>query len=102
MSDRALLVVAWTGAALSLIVTLGYSNALIMDALWVLYTSFVNLGQDWYSYGWEIQLLETGFLAMFLCPLLDARPFPKRPPPVIIVWLFRWLTFRIMLGAGLI
>jgi hypothetical protein len=70
--------------------------------LWLLYTSFVNIGQDWYSYGWEIQLLETGFLAMFLCPLLDPRPFPKRPPPVLIIWLFRWLTFRIMFGAGLI
>lgn len=102
MSDRELLVLAWIGTALSLVVTLGYANVLIMAALWVLYTSFVNIGQDWYSYGWEIQLLETGFLAMFLCPLLDARPFPKRPPPVLIVWLFRWLTFRIMLGAGLI
>jgi len=83
-------------------VMLGYANALVMAALWVLYTSFVNIGQDWYSYGWEIQLLETGFIAMFLCPLLDARPFPKQPPPVLIIWLFRWLIFRIMLGAGLI
>ena len=59
-------------------------------------------GQDWYGYGWEIQLLETGFLAIFLCPLLDGRPFPKREPPVVVLWLFRWLIFRIMLGAALI
>jgi hypothetical protein len=64
--------------------------------------SFVNVGQEWYSYGWEIQLLETGFLAAFLCPLLDARPFSRRPPPIQIIVLFRWLIFRIMLGAGLI
>jgi len=64
--------------------------------------SFVNIGQDWYGYGWEIQLLETGFLAIFLCPLLDGRPFPKSPPPRLVIWLFRWLIFRIMLGAGLI
>ncbi|HEX8312507.1 MAG TPA: lipase maturation factor family protein, partial [Chthoniobacteraceae bacterium] len=101
-SDRGLLVLAWVGAALSLVVMLGYANVLIMAALWVLYTSFVNIGQDWYGYGWEIQLLEIGFLAMFLCPLIDARPFPKRPAPVLIIWLFRWLSFRIMLGAGLI
>jgi hypothetical protein len=49
-----------------------------------------------------MQLLETGFLSIFLCPLLDARPFPKRPPPLLVIWLFRWLGFRIMLGAGLI
>lgn len=41
-------------------------------------------------------------MAIFLCPLLDGRPFPKRPPPVIVIWLFRWLIFRIMIGAGLI
>jgi len=102
ISDRELTVLAWVGAALSLVVVLGYANAILMAFLWLLYTSFVNIGQDWYSYGWEIQLLETGFLGMFLCPLLDPRPFPKRPPPVLIVWLFRWLAFRIMLGAGLI
>ena len=70
--------------------------------LWLLYMSFVHVGQDWYGYGWEIQLLETGFLAIFLCPLLDLRPFPKRAPPPPIIGLFRWLIFRIMLGAGLI
>ena len=56
----------------------------------------------WYGFGWELQLLETGFLAIFLCPLFDGRPFPKRPPPVVVIWLYRWLIVRIMLGAGLI
>jgi hypothetical protein len=64
--------------------------------------SFVHLGQEWYGYGWEIQLTETGFLAIFLCPLLDMRPFPKREAPIAIIVLFRWLIFRIMVGSGLI
>ncbi len=81
---------------------LGYANAIVMLLLWILYSSIVNVGQLWYSYGWEMQLLETGFLAIFLCPLLDGRPFPRRAPPVAIIWLYRWLIFRIMLGAGLI
>ena len=101
-SDRALLIVAWAGAGLSLIVAAGYANALMMGALWALYMSLVHVGQDWYGYGWEIQLLETGFLAIFLCPLLDGRPFPRTRPPALILILFRWLIFRIMLGAGLI
>jgi hypothetical protein len=50
----------------------------------------------------EIQLTETGFLAIFLCPFIDMRPFPKRAPPFPIIVLFRWLIFRIMLGSGLI
>jgi hypothetical protein len=49
--------------------------------------SIVHAGQDWYGYGWEIQLLETGFLAIFLVPLVDARPFPRRAPPIALIWL---------------
>lgn len=100
--DMELEAAAWVGFGLSCIVACGYANALVMTLLWALYMSFVHIGQDWYGYGWEIQLLETGFLAIFLCPLLDGRPFPKRSPPRVVVWLFRWLIFRIMLGAGLI
>jgi hypothetical protein len=101
-SDTSLLTAAWIGFAISCIVLAGFANALLLSVLWFLYMSFVHVGQDWYGYGWEIQLLETGFLAIFLCPLLDLRPFPKRPPPTPVIGLFRWLTFRIMLGAGLI
>src|SRR6201999_2077189 len=101
-SDTALLTAAWIGFVLSCIVLAGFANAPLMGILWFLYMSFVNVGQEWYGYGWEIQLLETGFLAIFLCPLLDLRPFPKRPPPILIIGLFRWLIFRIMHGSGLI
>ncbi len=101
-SDGALQGAAWAGFALSCVVVAGYANALMMTALWALYMSIVHVGQELYGYGWEIQLLETGFLGIFLCPLLDGRPFPKRPPPVPVIWLFRWLIFRIMLGAALI
>ncbi len=101
-SDAALLTAAWVGFLLSCVVAAGFANAPLLTVLWFLYMSFVNVGQEWYGFGWEIQLLETGFLAIFLCPLLDLRPFPKRPPPLPIIQLFRWLTLRIMLGAGLI
>jgi len=101
-SDTALLAVAWLGFGLSCVVAAGYANALLLAVLWFLYMSFVHVGQEWYGYGWEIQLTETGFLAIFLCPLLDGRPFPRYAPPMPIIVLFRWLIFRIMLGAGLI
>jgi hypothetical protein len=101
-SDGALQLVAWTGVALSALVLAGWANAVLLAVLWALYLSVVHVGGLWYGYGWEIQLLETGFLAIFLCPLLDPRPFPGRPPPAAVIWLYRWLAFRIMLGAGLI
>jgi hypothetical protein len=101
-SDTALILFAWIGFILSLVVMAGFANAPSLTVLWLVYMSFVHVGQEWYGYGWEIQLTETGFLAIFLCPLVDMRPFPRRPPPLLIIILFRWLIFRVMLGAGLI
>lgn len=50
--------------------------------------------------GWESQLLETGFLAIFLCPILSLRQLPRHTPTSwAVVWGYRWLIFRIMLGA---
>jgi hypothetical protein len=101
-SDAVLQITAWAGFGFSCLVVLGYANAVVMTLLWALYMSIVHMGQDWYGYGWEIQLLETGFLGIFLCPLWDGRPFGKREPPMTVIWLFRWLIFRIMLGSALI
>jgi hypothetical protein len=102
-SDAALTGVAWAGVFLSLVVVAGFANAPVLAALWVLYMSYVHVGQLFYGYGWEFLLLEAGFLAIFLCPAYRLEPFPRgTPTPVPVVWLLRWLAFRLMLGAGLI
>ena len=50
----------------------GFLPALVLSlsvavwlALWALYLSIVNVGQVWYSFGWETLLCEVGFLAVF-------------------------------------
>jgi lipase maturation factor len=102
-SDGAFAAGAWAGIALSSCVALGLANAPILAALWLLYMSFVHVGQLFYGYGWEMLLLEAGFLAIFLCPLWSPRPFPRKTPPSdIVIVLLRWLAFRLMFGAGLI
>lgn len=102
VSDTALVGWAWAGVALSGAMMLGLANVFSGLALWVLYGSFVRIGQAWYGFGWELQLLETGALALLLLPAFDPRPNLERQPPKISIWLFRWLIVRIMLGAGLI
>src|SRR5439155_25486432 len=67
-TDQGMSIFAWVGFALSLIVLGGYANAILLAVLWAMYMSIVHVGQIWYGYGWEIQLLETGFLSIFLCP----------------------------------
>ena len=100
--DWALASAAWIGIVLSCLVIVGvafrYSSwlaALVWGACWVLYLSFVNVGQTFYGFGWEDILLEAGFFAMFL----GARHVEPQP---VSLWIFRWLEFRVMFGAGLI
>ncbi|XP_074605963.1 lipase maturation factor 1-like [Acropora palmata] len=95
---------AYAGLALSgILIVFGSANMLIMALLWVLYHSIVNVGQRWYSFGWESQLLETGFLAIFLCPVVKMHQVPiHTPTPLVVIWGYRWLIFRIMIGAGMI
>jgi hypothetical protein len=93
----------YVGLGLSLLVLFGLANAPLLFVLWLLYMSFVHVGQIFYGYGWEMLLLETGFLAIFLAPLGNPAPFGRRSPPSpVVIVLLRWLVFRLMLGAGLI
>ncbi|MFE2540802.1 lipase maturation factor family protein [Actinacidiphila glaucinigra] len=101
-SDRLFAAVAWGGAALSAAVVAGVTDLVplwaamvIWAVLWLLYLSIVNVGQTWYAFGWESLLLEAGFLAVFLGN-------EDTGPPVLILWLMRWLVFRVEFGAGLI
>lgn len=101
-SDCLFATVAWVGAAVSgaLLVGLGDVTPLpVTMALWAvpwaLYLSIVNVGQRWYSFGWEVLLCEAGFLAIFLGPADMA-------PPTLVLWMLRWLLLRLELGAGLI
>jgi len=101
-SDGLLAAVAWSGVALAAAALAGLPDAwplpltmLLWAVLWALYLSIVNVGQTFYSFGWETLLLETGFLAIFLGPAWT-------PPPLTLIWLIRWLVFRVEFGAGLI
>jgi hypothetical protein len=105
-SDRVVGATAWIGVGLSVVGLFAGpywlpdpyalpSSMLLWAALWALYQNFVNAGRIFYGYGWESMLLETGFLAIFLGA-------GASEPPVVVVWLFNWLLFRNMFGAGLI
>jgi hypothetical protein len=63
--------------------------------LWLLYLSFVNIGQTFYGFGWETLLCECGFFAIVLGGA-------STMPTAWSLWIYRWTLFRLMFGAGLI
>ncbi len=101
-TDFAFDLFGWIGIALSLFALSGFSekfgnfiSAGTWGALWLIYLSFVNVGQTFYAFGWETLLLEAGFLAIFLGS-------ERTTPSFLVILLFNWLLFRVMFGAGLI
>jgi hypothetical protein len=101
-SDAALQLWAIIGLVVSLALVAGYANMPSLLLLWFVYGSFERVGQLWFSFGWEIQILETTLIAACLAHPWDPRPLGLRRPPRVAIALARWLVFRIMLGAGLI
>jgi hypothetical protein len=100
--DSVFRIAAGAGVALSIFAFTPYPAragaapaALVWGALWLLYLSFVNVGQTFYGFGWETLLLEAGFLTIF-------SGASTSEPSRILMWMYRWLLFRLMFGAGLI
>ncbi|MGW5236769.1 lipase maturation factor family protein [Streptomyces nodosus] len=101
-SDRFFALWAWAGCAVSVALAAGvdsrvplWAGMLLWLLPWALYLSIVNVGQTWYSFGWESLLLEVGFVAVFLGNGTVA-------PPIVVLFLLRWILFRVEFGAGLI
>ncbi len=89
-SDR-MLQAGWIGGCFfSLLIFHGLLRRTALLLAWLLYLSFVSIGQDFFFFQWDLLLLEAGFLAIFLgwSRLMD--------------WLFRWLLFRLVFLSGLV
>ena len=100
-TDAAFRAAAWIGIALSAVAATGlvepwgaFANGGVWAALWLLYLSFVNVGSIFYAFGWETLLLETGFFTIF-------AGGPSTQPSMWTIWIWRWILFRLMFGAGL-
>jgi len=102
-SDGFLNFLCGAGVALSLAVIAGFVQAPALALLWVIYLSLTVAGQDFLNFQWDALLLEAGLLTVFFAP---AQLFPRivrqREPSRIILWLIRWLLFRLMFLSGLV
>jgi lipase maturation factor 1 len=92
-----------SGVALSLLLIAGFVPMISLIALFVFYLSLTIAGQTFLSFQWDILLLETGFLAIFLAPW-QIWPQRGREPPVSRAGLFllKLLLFKLLLMSGVV
>ena len=91
------------GAVSSLLLIAGFVPVLSLIALFVFYLSLTIAGQTFLSFQWDILLLETGFLAIFLAPW-QIWPKRGREPPVsrAALFLLKLLLFKLMVMSGVV
>ena len=118
------------GVVLSLLLILGIAPALSLVVLFVFYLSLTIAGQTFLSFQWDILLLETGFLSIFLAPWqlwprelllwpgsfgvppsggagrvnaeLRAPPATASPVSRAGLFLLKFLLFKLMLMSGVV
>jgi hypothetical protein len=104
-SDAALVLLPLAGAAIALLPILGIGGRAAVGLLWLLYLSCVTAGRDFFYYQWDNLLLESLLLAVVLPArggLLDlARRRPLPEPSPVVLFLFRWLLFRLLFESGI-
>ena len=91
------------GAILSALLVAGIAPILSLVLLFASYLSLSIVGQTFFSFQWDVLLLETGFLAIFLAPW---RWWPRRgqlaPPSRAALFLLHFLLFKLMLMSGVV
>src|SRR6516165_10784464 len=101
------------GVVLSLVLILGIAPALLLIVLFVFYLSLTIAGQTFLIFQWDILLLETGSLSIFLAPWRlwprelmwwPGSPTPATASPVSRAGLFllKLLLFKLMLMSGVV
>jgi predicted DCC family thiol-disulfide oxidoreductase YuxK len=111
-SDAFLHFLCGSGVFCSLLLIFGIAPAVLLVVLFVLYLSLTIAGQDFFSFQWDVLLLETGFLSIFFAPWrLWPREFPWRPGSAVAgtahvsrvgLFLLKLLLFKLMIMSGVV
>lgn len=100
-SDTMITGLSAAGMAAGAALVFGFWPRAMLFVLWLAYLSFVTASGPFMSYQWDILLLETTFLAMFLAPkgIWERRQAPVSRLGLVVVI---WLLFRLMFLSGVV
>jgi predicted DCC family thiol-disulfide oxidoreductase YuxK len=101
------------GVVLSALLIFGIAPALSLVALFIFYLSLTIAGQVFLSFQWDVLLLETGFLSIFLVPWrlwpTELIWWPRSPAPAAAepvsragLFLLKLLLFKLMVMSGVV
>ncbi len=99
--DGFLQAICLLGVGASLCVMANRAVGLSLLVMWGFYLSLFNVAQPFLGFQWDTLLLETGFLALFLVPWRRNKGTTP-PPSSLILFLFRFLLFRVVFTSGLV
>jgi len=88
------------GAVFSAMLAIGILPGLAALGAWASYLSITAVGTTFLWYQWDSLLLETGFLALFLAPWRWFSRPSQDPPRPVVLWLTRWLLFRLLIASA--
>ena len=86
---------ALLGIALATGSILGLRPKWCLAGSWLLFLSYVTAGRDFFWFQWDSLLLEASALALLLPARAGVAPHPW------VLFLFRWLLFRLLFESGL-
>jgi hypothetical protein len=101
-SDTALNVACALGTAAALALVADIAPTVMLVVLWVVYLSLTVVGRDFLAFQWDVLLLETALLALFLAPrhLIPGRAGAAVSAlGLVLLW---WLLFRLSFASGVV
>ncbi len=101
-SDGFLHFLCGAGTFASLLVIAGLLPAPALLLCWISYLSLSNVAQPFLDFQWDLLLLETGFLGIWLAPVRRLRIGVALEPSPAVRALACWLLFRLMFSSGFV
>jgi len=102
-SNDFLHLMAHTGIVSGALLAFGFVPLAAAGLCWLIYLSFLSIGQDFLGFQWDVLLVETGFLTVFLIPpCVWKEPSGAGAPSRGVSFLFKWLLFRLFFSSGIV
>ncbi|CAC9696212.1 rhoptry protein ROP14 [Plasmodium sp. DRC-Itaito] len=102
-SDFNINLLAIIGIVLSCVsLVFNYTNLVTIVPIYIIMQSIYSIGNIWFNYVYEIEILELLFLCFFLVPFCGNNLKKRFSPTCLIKYICRCFVFKVLIGTSLI